>query len=236
MECPILYNKKRLYKDARNLLASPCVKFNGAHRRMPSHFGMGRASSSRPCEIVRDNPGLRVAGATAELSAVAAPRGWFPFLRERASVGAVYLAHLHIDGLDLAVMGKRGDPVFTADARLLVAAERHFHGRQIIGIDPACAGLDLAGSRDARGKRSAVKTPAARPNSLSLARAITSSSSENSSTLITGPKDFLACDGHSVGNICKDRRLDEEALIEALQFRHAAATGKCCAFRLAFLI
>ena len=69
-------------------------------------------------------------------------------------------------------MPESGNRVLAADAGLLVAAKRHLDRRQIVAVDPAGAGLRAARSRGARARNLAVKTPADRPNSVSLARAI----------------------------------------------------------------
>src|SRR4051812_16582543 len=60
------------------------------------------------------------------------------FISERRRQGA----QLHVNGFHPRIMVQRLEPVFAAQAGAFHAAERDFHRRHVVGVDPAGAGVE----------------------------------------------------------------------------------------------
>src|SRR3954469_24629755 len=67
---------------------------------------------------------------------------WKPELSKKLE-NRLECPQLDLDGLDPRVMFERAGAVLAADARLLVAADRHFRRRFTPTVDPADAGFQL---------------------------------------------------------------------------------------------
>jgi hypothetical protein len=143
-------------------------------------------------------------------------------------------AQADIDALDLAVGIDGRCGIFPAEAGGLDAAEGHARGRQVVGVDPAGAGLqsrDCAmgagqiGGEDAGGEAELRSVGAG--DHLVLVLEIEHRHD--------GAEDLLARDGHVVGHAGEDRRFHEEAVFESLNRRYAAADFQRRAFLFAGL-
>lgn len=111
-------------------------------------------------------------------SGLGIPQAIAPTLSRAGDVSGFY-----IDRLDLRIERKGCQRVLAADARLLDAAEGDFDRRQVINVDPAGSGLQLAD--DAMRAGEVARPPPVQARSLARS---TSSSSLNFSTLLLARK------------------------------------------------
>src|SRR5579862_2923755 len=124
------------------------------------------------------------------------------------------------------------DAIFSTDARLLVAAERKGRRREIVGVDPARAGVELVDhavrplyvvGKDAGGQ--AEFRSVAALNYLIL---VLESKDRHHRT-----EDLLSDNAHIVTTVRKDRRCNEAAAFEARNLSGNAAGDQLRAGRLA---